>query len=226
MNKIIDFITDIIYPKRCAFCGKLYDEHSVCDECLEKLERTYCHPIIPMVAKKGGKKLYIKCIVSPLYYGDVVRSAILALKFYHRAAAAEPLAVMMSDAVLGNYHYDNLDMIIPVPLSKQRQNKRAYNQSELLSNELSKLIDVPVNSKVLKKIKNTKAQSKIKNKSNRLKNIKNVYRVKNAEAIKGKKILLVDDVITTGSTLNECARVLTEAGAGQIVAVTAAQSCR
>ncbi|MBE6903785.1 MAG: ComF family protein [Ruminococcaceae bacterium] len=225
MNKIIDILTDIIYPKRCVFCGDVYDEHTICDECLKKMPRTYCHPILPMVAKKGNK-LYLKCIVSPLYYGDIVRSAILALKFYKRYAAAEPLAVMMSDAVLGNYHYSDVDMIIPVPLSRFRKNKRTYNQSEMLATELSKLIGVPVNAEILFKIKNTKAQSTIKKKSKRMKNIKNVYKVKNSELIKDKNILLVDDVVTTGATLNECAKVLVEAGAAKVVAVAAAQSCR
>lgn len=110
--------------------------------------------------------------------------------------------------------FENLkkyDIIIIVPISKQRKKDRGYNQSELLAKEISKIIKIPIATKVLYKIKNTVPQSSL-NKKEREKNVKGVYKVKNITKLYDKKILIIDDIYTTGNTLNECAKALIQQG--------------
>ena len=103
------------------------------------------------------------------------------------------------------------DIILIVPISKQRKKSRGYNQSEILAKEIAKILQIKVNSKILIKTKNIIAQSTLK-KEQRQKNVIGAYKVKNIEKIRNKKILIFDDIYTTGSTVNECAKVLVQAG--------------
>lgn len=103
------------------------------------------------------------------------------------------------------------DIILIVPISKQRKKERGYNQSELIAKEISKIISVKIAKNKIIKIKNIQPQSTL-NKQQRAENIKQAYKLKNVENIKNKKILIFDDIYTTGSTVNECARILNEAG--------------
>ena len=103
------------------------------------------------------------------------------------------------------------DIIIIVPISNKRKLERGYNQSELIAKEISKIIEVPIEKKVLYKIKNTVPQSTL-NKKQREENAKGVYKAKNINRIYNKKILLIDDIYTTGNTVNECANILIQKG--------------
>lgn len=112
--------------------------------------------------------------------------------------------------------------MIPVPIHNDRKRKRGYNQSELIAKEIGKKLDIPVISNCLVKIKNVVPQSTL-NKEQRKQNIKGVYQVKKEETIKGKRIVLVDDIFTTGSTLEECSKMLKQAGASKIGIFTIAK---
>lgn len=114
------------------------------------------------------------------------------------------------------------DTIIPIPISKKRNKERGYNQSLLIAKEIGKKVQIPVNSDCLYKIKNTIEQSKL-NKEEREKNIQGVYELKNKEILNNKNILLIDDIYTTGNTVNECARILKENGANKIGILTIAK---
>lgn len=103
------------------------------------------------------------------------------------------------------------DIILIVPISKQRKRERGYNQSGLVAKEISKIISVKIEKNKIYKIKNIRPQSTL-NKQQREENIKQAYKVKNIENIRNKKILIFDDIYTTGSTVNECARMLNKAG--------------
>ena len=106
---------------------------------------------------------------------------------------------------------EKYDIIVVVPISKKRKKERGYNQSELMLKELSNILNVKVYNNVLYKIKNTIPQSSL-NKKQREENAKGVYKAINCNKIKNKKILLFDDIYTTGSTINECARILVQNG--------------
>ena len=128
----------------------------------------------------------------------------------------------MSDCVENNLDCGSIDMISCIPLSKKRLHDRGYNQAELLAREISKAVDVKF-VPTLKKIKNNTAQSTIKDAKLRAKNVVGVYTVTDPETVKGKYILLVDDVVTTGSTVSECARMLKKAGAKAVYCITLAR---
>ena len=110
--------------------------------------------------------------------------------------------------------FENLkkyDIIIVVPISKQRKRERGYNQTYLIGKEISKIINTPISKRVIRKIKNTVPQSSL-NKKEREQNAKGVYRVNNIRKIANKKVLILDDIYTTGNTVNECAKVLIQKG--------------
>lgn len=110
--------------------------------------------------------------------------------------------------------FENLkkyDIILIVPISKKREKKRGYNQSELIAKEISKIISAKIEKQILYKIKNTKPQSTL-NKQQREENAKGAYIAKNTSKIENKKILIIDDIYTTGNTVNECAKMLIEKG--------------
>ena len=114
------------------------------------------------------------------------------------------------------------DTIIPVPISRKRYKKRGYNQSSLIAKEIAKKLQLEYNDRCLFKIKNIIEQSKL-NKEERQKNIQNVYKLFNKKLLKDKKILLVDDIYTTGSTVNECSRILIQANPKSIGIFTIAK---
>ena len=102
------------------------------------------------------------------------------------------------------------DIIIVVPISKKRQKERGYNQSELIAKEISKMLSIKIEKNIIKKLKNTPPQSSL-NKEQRQENIRGVYKVFNIEKIENKNILIIDDIYTTGSTVNECSKMLRKA---------------
>ena len=113
-------------------------------------------------------------------------------------------------------------VLIPVPLDKKKLKSRGYNQSEELAKELSEVLQIPMISDNLIKIKNTKPQMELK-KEEREKNLGKAFKIKNSQTLLGKKIFLVDDVYTTGSTMDECAKTLKEAGAKQVWGIAIAR---
>ena len=117
--------------------------------------------------------------------------------------------------------FGKYDIIGAVPIHKKRINERGYNQSELIAREIAKSIPNLEYKKILIKIKNNQRQSELK-KEDRLENVKNVYKIQNRQIIQNKKIILFDDIYTTGNTVNECSRVLKENGAKEILILTLA----
>lgn len=114
------------------------------------------------------------------------------------------------------------DIIIPVPISKQRKKQRGYNQSLLIAREISKIIGIPCQNKCLLKTKEITEQSKL-NKEDRIKNVQGVYKLKNANLIKNKRVLLIDDIYTTGSTARECCKILNQGKVKNIDVLTIAK---
>ena len=120
------------------------------------------------------------------------------------------------------FKFDFYDIIIPIPISKKRLKQRGYDQSLLISRNISKILDTRLEKDVLIKKKENKIQSKL-NKNQRNENVKNVYEAKYKEKIVNKNILLIDDIYTTGATANECSKILKIAGANKIDILTIAK---
>ncbi|MBR6411845.1 MAG: ComF family protein [Alphaproteobacteria bacterium] len=154
---------------------------------------------------------------SVLEYDDFSKQLILAYKHGDRTDLTPILIkfLLQAESVI----FQDVDVIIPVPLHWTRFLKRRYNQSSLLGKALGKKLKIPFSSNLLKRVRMTESQG-TKNRRAREKNIKNAFRVPNPDAVRGMKILLIDDVMTTGATLQECAKTLKKAGAKDIKVIT------
>ena len=155
-------------------------------------------------------------------YEGVVRRSILKYKFNDKSYLYKTFA----NFLLKNEKFFEIiksyDTIIPVPISKKRQNERGYNQSYLLSKEIAKKTGVNLEKNCLFKVKNIIEQSKL-NKEDRIANIQGVYELRNPEKLNNKKILLLDDIYTTGSTVSECCKILKKAYPSKIGVLTIAK---
>lgn len=239
MMKWLRTFIDIILPPRCLVCGKsIYSDDSLCSECFAKINfisAPYCsHCGRPLPLQTAEQQSYC---VSCLSHNDDFRLCRSAVK-YDEFSKRLILDFKFSDclenrALLTNWLFlagqdifrEGIDLIIPVPLHPMRLFKRKYNQSAVLALSLSKLINIPVNYNSLQKIKHTVPQISCTGKQ-RIKNVKKAFEVTSKENIKGKRIVLIDDVFTTGATLSECARALKKAGAKSIDALTIARVCK
>lgn len=156
-------------------------------------------------------------------YGNVAKDLIAQFKFY---ANFEVLKLFKNwfSCILNDSEYSDMDYIIPVPLHKERLKARGYNQTAILAKTISRIIKVKYHSKILIKNKNTISQSNL-GKEAREKNLKNTFAPYpgNIHLIKNKKILLVDDIITTGTTINECSKVLMHHKASQVNVISIAR---
>ena len=182
---------NLFFPIKCGVCGKI--GLPICKECEEKIKQYE----INLVQKD---KFFI------YKYQDIIRNLLLNYKFNDASYLANSFAYLIKNnkkiySILKSY-----DIIIPVPLPKKRMNERGYNQTELIAKKL----EIPIETKCLIKTKNIKPQS-TKTAKQRQIDIKNVFAIQNVDKIKNKKILLLDDIYTTGSTANECIKTLSKA---------------
>ncbi len=230
-------ILNFILPPRCISCGRVVStQNGLCAECFSKIDfisSPYCQhcgrPLGIGTAEKGmlcpqclkRQKQVFRMTRSAFKYNDNSKHLILAFKFYDKTENASVLAKMMFRAG-HDIFAAGVDVIIPVPLHYTRLLKRKYNQSALLANELKKLSKIPVCTGELIKYRYTRPQVEFSGKE-RVKNVKAAFKVRHPERIKGKRIVLVDDVMTTGSTLKECALVLKQAGAETVDTLTVAR---
>lgn len=158
---------------------------------------------------------------SALIYDEESKPLILGLKFYDKTENAGYLSKLLYQSGKDIWA-SGVDVLIPVPLHYTRLIKRRYNQASLLAQKLSHLIGIEVDNRSLVRYRKTKPQVEFSGKA-RLKNVKGAFRVIHPEKIVGKKIVLIDDVMTTGSTLKECALVLLQAGAKSVDTLTVAR---
>ena len=240
MNFIKDII-NFILPPRCYICGKVLNEDkAVCDDCISKIEflnGTICHrcgtPLFEQTKDssnnllcgsclKHKKNMLFRMIRSAYIYDDFSKKLILDFKFYDKTDLASVLAKMIYVAGKDIFN-EGIDVIIPVPLHYTRLIKRRYNQSALLANELGKLTNIDVDLHTLVKGKRTKAQVDCDG-NERLINVKDAFYLKDVNKLKDKRVLLIDDVLTTGSTLNECAKAIKCAKPKSIDALTISRS--
>lgn len=158
-------------------------------------------------------------------YTGIIREKIINYKFNEKSYLYKTFAELITGIELEKF-IKEYDIIIPVPLSKKRMKERGYNQSLLILKYLlqkNKINNIYLEDKILYKVKNIKPQSSMKTKQDRINNIKGVYEVKNNAKIKNKKIIIFDDIFTTGSTVNECAKIIKQAGAEKIGVITIAK---
>ncbi len=213
-------LLNMLYPKniKCIFCGRdilNFDKQPYCDECAkEKIFNVgnrcmYCDVKIPddnIVCDfcKKRKKTFEKAYC-PLIYKDDAKKAILRFKSDNARYLAKPFAKLICDRITA----DNIkiDIVIPVPVHAKTRRVRGYNQSEVLATEIAEILNVPMLASVVTKDKVTIDQKTLPY-HDRLKNVEECFTLRDKEAIKDKNVLIVDDVMTTGSTLNAVSRTL------------------
>ena len=212
--KLKDGLLELFFPSRCAFCRKITDcGEQLCRECAGKLPYT-----------EGSSELqFFKNIdgcVSPLFYEGTVRESLLRYKFGGCAAYGTVYGKLIAKCIDENSI--SCDIITWVPLSRRRLRKRGYDQARLIAESVAGELKVPCE-KLLVKLRDNPAQSGAGNMENRRKNVSGVYGTVNEELFYGKRVLLTDDIVTTGSTLSECASMLKKAGAAAVYAAAAAR---
>ena len=211
----MDFL-NFLFPVKCGICNKISKE-AICNNCLNNLYKIEKVKIIKIKNNYYNKHLYI------FDYKGIIRTKIINYKFRDKAYLYKFFVhIMLKNKKIYRF-IKSYDIIIPVSISKKRFKERGYNQTLLIAKELSRNIEgLELKNDVLFKTKNTVPQSTL-NKVERKNNLKDTYVVINDTAIKNKKILILDDVYTTGSTAGECSKILKKAGAEQIGVITIAK---
>lgn len=200
-------LKQLLFPAKCTFCRRLLgrDELDLCAKCRRDA---------PEFISPKKKISFIAGWTAVWYYKDTVRSSILRYKFYNRRSYAgtygRAVAMRITETDMRDF-----DVLTWVPISRRRSAERGYDQVRLLALSVGKELGTqPV--RALKKIRDNPPQSALPSVYSRRANVLDAYRVTDAESIRGKRVLLLDDVITTGSTVSECARTLLSAGAKEV----------
>lgn len=218
MSGPLSLLLELLFPPRCVFCQKLVrsSREDICPACQQKL------PWITGPAAEQRPE-FISLCVSPLWYQEQVRESFHRYKFKgsrgYAGVYGRLVGQCVRDHLSGRY-----DLITWVPLSPERLRRRGYDQAMLLAEAAAlELSDVAV--ETLQKVRNPSPQSGLGGDSGaRRANVLGAYRVVDPELVEGQRLLLIDDVVTTGSTLSECARVLRTAGAADVVCATLARA--
>lgn len=212
--KLLSAALDLLYPPKCVFCQRLLrrGETELC---------ACCRPALPKTAPgQCFKTDFVSQIAVPFYYEGTVRESLHRYKFSGVTAYAPTYARWMAESVRTGLTRP-FDVITWVPLSRRRLRSRGYDQAELLARALSRELDVPCE-RLLDKIRHTPPQSGTASAEERRANISGCYAARRETGIPGKRVLLVDDIFTTGSTLSEAARMLRLAGAQDVLATAVA----
>jgi len=155
-------------------------------------------------------------------FETIIMEAIHQFKYGHKLAVGEALGVLMANFSFPFFDCQGYDLMLPVPLHIKKLRERGFNQSLLLARQLANKWTIPVDFSLLKRQKFTLSQTGL-NKKEREENIRGAFVVSDKKKVTGKKIILVDDVYTTGATLNECAKTLRKAGAVEVAVLTLAR---
>lgn len=226
-NSLPRHIAYLLFPRRCCYCGKVvppYDE--ACGECLAAVSRIeqpacpHCGRAAQQCVCRGHKNLYT-AVAAPYYYEGAARKCIRRLKFSGKTACAQFLAREMAISARSAFGQKAVDIAAYVPMSKKEIKARGYNQSRYLARAVSRELSVEFGDGLLVKLYETRAQRTLKA-GERSGNLAGVFDVAEPGRIRDKTVLLCDDVITTGTTLNECARMLLLNGAAEVLCLTAA----
>lgn len=216
LNKIYNFILDTLFPIKCISCNK--EEKWICQKCFEKIKIKKNQTCPKCFSKNKDGRYCDKCsvyskmkgvVIASTYEDKLLQKAVHVLKYKYVKDLSKPLAVILQKGFKIWYKDSNMEtkdiILVPVPLHKRKENKRGFNQAELLAQELALRIGVDANNNILKRIKHTKAQAKQDSLARR-KNIKGAFSIEKDIDIKNKIVFIVDDVCTTSSTLEECAK--------------------
>ncbi|MCS7053515.1 MAG: ComF family protein [Ignavibacterium sp.] len=219
LNKKFNIVFDFFLPRLCPCCNKKlnFNETIICIKCFFELEKTNEYLIKSEYQNKFQECGLIDEFKAAFVFRQEspVQFLLHSLKYDKRFLVGIFLGRLLAKFFLDEIKSWNADFIIPVPLHRLKKAERSFNQSEYIAKGISRETNVKIKTKLLKRKRFTETQTHL-SQIERMQNVKNAFEVKNALSIKGKKIILVDDVVTTGSTINECAKVVKDAGAEKI----------
>ena len=222
------WLIDLCLPPCCVVCGKV--ETWLCENCVSKIPLLGAN-ICPQCGRPWtAKGVCHRCIATPLsiapvrsayLYSGSIRDAIHAFKFRGARSLSTLLAQRMAQVWIS--YVMQSDVLVPVPLHPKREQQRGYNQAALLARELGRVLNVPVVEGELVRMRNTSSQTHL-NREERLKNVAGAFACLTEDRFAGKHVTLIDDITTTGATLEACALALVEYGAGKVGAFTLARA--
>lgn len=214
--KISERILNLLFPPRCPFCGKVQPRSGICPRCAPLLSVTEGDQV---VREDGGG---LRC-AAPLWYEGTAREGVLRFKFQGTRSAAAVFGEMLAQCAAEEFGGE-FDTVTWVPVSKKRLRKRGFDQARLLAEEACRHWETSPR-QLLVKIVDNPAQSTIRGgMAARRANVLGVYETAPGVDVQGRRILLIDDVCTSGATLNECVRVLMDAGAERVVCAALAHA--
>lgn len=230
-------LIELIYPatKECPICRQEPSyRQGIGKNCFQKIgliTPPICHKCgRPLRLKVEGKDTCSQCNENRYYFSEAravglyegaLREYLSELKYRYRPELGEALGELMVEWIKLNPEYQKVDLIIPVPIHRQKMELRGYNQAELLANPIQRHFGIKLENDIIVRDKLTESQNSL-NKDSRFSNIANAFRVVNSEALPGRSVLLIDDILTTGATASEAARVLLRAGALTVKVLTLA----
>ncbi|MDL1970268.1 MAG: ComF family protein [Candidatus Desulfofervidaceae bacterium] len=234
---IVPRLLDVFFPCLCAGCGTPVEASRLfCAECeadLAMVTAPFCQICgCPFTSPQGDEHICGECLQQPPFfkaarsvfiYKEPIKRAIIQFKFLGCTALAELFAKVIITNLDGFIKQIAPDIVIPVPLHLSRLRERGYNQCLLLAKRIARILGIPCKKRTLQKVKPTMSQVGLSLSQRRF-NVKGSFTVVDPDAVQGRRILLIDDVFTTGSTVNECAKVLVKAGADGVWVITLART--
>ena len=239
-----DALISILFPGDCRICGQLLADSRrapICDDCFRSFQRIpqpsceICGRPLPGLAGKEGEPLLCPACHDRTYAFDRARSfavyegplvrAILLLKFEQIEPLGRWFADRLAELVQSEQESFKADVVVPVPLHRQRERERGYNQAALLSKPLAKRLRLPHKAVLLMRTR-ARPDKRILSLEERWESVRGAFATRPGSQVDNLRVLLVDDVLTTGATLDACARALREAGAKSVMALTVARAIR
>lgn len=225
---------NLIYPPKCCFCGirlSPLNHIFVCDECANSLPYCralnrcrHCGKLLPegtLCCHCSLNKSNLKAITAPFVYDGCAKSAVIALKREKNAINAKTLSLYIAEMVRYDFGGVGFDCVVSVPPRKARMKSEKYDQAAQLAQQTARRLSLPYFKNVIQQTEDVQKQSTLSTEERR-KNVYGKFSAVDSNRVKDKTILVIDDVCTTGATLEECARVLINCGAYRIYAATAA----
>lgn len=219
---LIRHLIHLVFPPRCIFCGEPMAAGTVleiCSECYDRLPFLK-HKFYPAVISDINQQ-WCDSVMCLFHYSGSAKELLKRFKYHKKPGCYRAVSELLARQLEGIMEAEAADMVASVPLYTSREAARGYNQSLLLSRALSKRLGITEISRLLTRIRDTGSQSLLGRDARHF-NVKDAFVMKNPQSVTGRNILLVDDIITTGSTLNECARMFKMAGAKHVMAVAVA----
>lgn len=227
---MFNLFTDLWYfffPRFCVLCDERLTktEQCLCVNCLSELPRTNAHRIKEnLIEQIFWGCLPIQNATSFFYYtNDEMHSIIHKIKYHDQPLIAERLSEIMTKEILESDFFDEIDIIIPVPVHWHRYIQRGYNQSDYIARGISRATNIPIGYRIVERIIDNESQTRMSSMTRRS-NVKDIFRLKRPDEIEGKHVLIVDDVITTGSTIIALGEELVKAKGVKISVISMAYS--